>query len=1203
MAGDLEDGCRLKLLEESQMQFNFKKAALCSALMILLLTSIPAARAQRYLGDIRGQVTDTTGAAIPGAAVVAEESSTHFKTSVVTGADGVYQISGLQPGTYSVVVSAKSFSGQTQVGIILTAGRLQQIDFKLQPGAATQTVRVSAQAPLIDTSSPNIATTFSTKEVTDLPNNGRDPFVMAEMAAGVLDTGSGDYFQGKSSQYTNPYSGAAIQITTSGSGGHNRLTLDGIPDDPAERFSGATYNGFVPSPEAVQEVKVEDSIADAEIGHGNGTVTNTVIRTGTNQLHGALYYVFQNTYLNANTYEKVPNQNNPNPALRTPRNNDQISQTGAVVDGPVYIPRLYDGRNKTFFMVAFERYQTHTAQNYSTRLPTAAELKGDFSGLCSSFDANGLCTSGVQLYNPLSPVDANGNRTEYFAYNNIAPYINSAGAAFASYFPSPNVSNATALTNPNYISTQTSYRSSYPSLIVRIDQALGSKNKINGIIFRSGLTQSFPLEGFDKGIGPTNSSTGYGYSVYRNNRGGSVDDVEQFSDSMVLDSRFGLIYHPFGLTYPGNSNFDLSSVHVNSTGLPYQTFPGEWMSSDGYAGLAAGAGGQISTDALGSLAETLTKTWGPHTVRFGFQGELTRYNVENPQSGFGLNAQSGAGFVFDRRFTQQNINAPVGSEANSGDPMADMLLGYFSQANYNINIAYALQQLYEAVFAQDDWRVNDRLTLNLGMRWGYESPLTERYNRMVTNFCITCTNPLQTSVPSLPLYGGLEFASASHRLEYPRDLSAFQPRLGFAYQFTPQTVLRGGFGIIYFNTLETPYATGFSQATSYTNTSDGAHPLNSMNDPFPSGVTLPTGSTLGLATGIGQNINFIDQNHRQPRSAQYTLSLQRQLPWRLAVQAAYVGNHVSDLEVNHNINFLPAKYYNQGSAEVTYLNEQVANPMAGQIPGNATLNGAMIQRYYLLLPYPEFGSVNENDSSIGRTSYNALEIQASKPMGHHFSLQGNFTWDKEMERVGYRNAFDTQLSSDQTSNPDIAANVWGTYVFPDFNTRPAWERLTLGGWELNGVLRYEDGNLISAPSNVDIIGDPKQPHPTDARYINTCYENTQGVKVLSTPSAPACDSLSPNPAYRQRIAYTSQLNNPYIGVRVRLRPLMDASLFKRFILRPGVSFEIRGEFFNVLNTPEFGGPGTGIGSSTFGQVTLVQANDARIGQLTGRINF
>ncbi|MCU1321092.1 MAG: Cna domain protein [Acidobacteriaceae bacterium] len=1170
-----------------------------SAIFVLLFCITFRANAQAYLGSIKGEVTDPGGAKVPGAMVVAEEASTHFKTSGVSNGSGAYTFAALNPGTYKVSVTAASFKTENRQDVVLTAGQAQVVDFQLSSGAVTETVEVQASNNLLDAGSANLATTLSTKEVTDLPNVGRNPFVLATLAAGVT---TGAYMQSKSSQFTQPFSGVSVQITAQGNGGHNRLTLDGIPDDPAERFSGASYTGFVPSPEAVQEVKVQTSIFDAQIGHGNGTVTNTVVRGGNNKVHGAAYYAFQNTYLNANTYEKVPNQDGAlNPASPTRRNNDQLSQTGIVIDGPVRIPRLYDGRNKTFFMFAFERYASHTAVNYSARVPTAAERAGDFSGLCTGgFNGAGLCLAGVQLYDPNSPLDGNNNRTAYFSNNNIVSRINPAGAALASYLPLPNVAGAPITSAANYISNQTSYPSTYPSFIGRIDHAFGSKNKLNAILFRSGLTQKYPLQGFPKGIGPT----GYGYSVYRNNRGGSIDDVHQFSSSMVLDSRFGLIYHPFGLTYPGNSGFDLGSIGITNNSLPYSTFPG-FTASDSYAGVAPGAGGQISESTTGSLEEILTKTFGSHTLRFGFEGNLIRYNVQNPQSGFGA-------FAFDRRFTQKNsVSATVGSDAGSGDPIASLLLGAFSSASYNNSAAYALQQIYAAPFVQDDWRVNKKLTLNLGVRWDYESPFSERYNKQVSNFCTTCTSPLQASVPGLTLNGGLQFTSPSNRFPYPRDLNNFQPRLGAAYQATPTTVARAGFGIIYFNTLETPIGTGFSQTTSYNNFTTSA-PTNSLTSPFPSGVAAPTGSSLGLSTALGQSVSFIDPNHVQPKSAQYSVSVQQEFPGKIALQVAYVGSRPTRLEVNHNINILPSNYYDQGSAEVSFLNAAVANPMAGKFTGTTSLNSATIARNLLLLPYPEFGSVTAQYSSIGSAPYNSLQVQVTRPMRNHFSLQGNFTWSKTMLRQGFYGsttstdnaAYATnKLYSVQDANSTLVANIFGTVQFPKFAARPYFERLIVGGWQLNSILRAQNGNLISAPGAVDIIGDPHQANPTYGRYINTCYQNTNGVNVQSTSSAPACDSLSPTPAYRQRLAYTTQNNSTVLNIRQRIHPLLDASLFKVFALREGVSFEIRGEFFNVLNTPNFGGPNTSIGNSTFGAVTLTQANDARIGQLTGRINF
>jgi hypothetical protein len=1173
---------------------------IAAAAMALILLS-PYSRSQRYLGSIQGEVTDSSGAVIPEANITAEEVTTHFKTLGKTNGSGLYTFGSLNPGTYTVTSTAAGFRSATRSNVVLTAGNLEQVDFKLTPGTANEVVDVvSNESTLIDSGSANISTTLSSKEVTDLPNVGRNPFVMATLAAGVINTGSGGYFQGKSSQFTNPFSGVAVQVTTNGSAGHNRLTLNGIPDDPAERLSGASYTGFVPSPEAVQEVKVQTSIFDAQVGHGNGTVTNTVVRNGTNNYHGAAYYVFQNTYLNANTYEKVPNQNaTVNP---TPRNNDQLSQTGFVFDGPVRIPKVYDGRDKTFFLVSFERYASHTAINYSARVPTTAERNGDFSALCTGgFNSSGLCQAGVQLYDPLSPVDASGNRAAFFPNNNIAGRINATGAALVTYFPNPNVPNSTALTNPNYISTQTSYPSTYPSFIVRFDQALGVNNKLSAIFFRSGLTQNYPLQGFPKAVGPT----GYGYNVYRNNRGGSIDDVHQFSPSLVLDSRLGVLWHPFGLTYPGNQNFDLGSLNMASTGLPYASFPGVTFSSnaattnapntDGYAGLAAGAGGQVSTNMTAALAEILTKTIGRHTLRFGFEGNLIRYNVQNPQSGFGA-------FGFDRRFTQKNsVTTNVGADASSGDALASMLLGYQSTATYNIQAAYALQQIYIAPFVQDDWRFNSKLTFNLGVRWDYESPFTERYNKQVTGFCTTCTNPLQASVTGLTLNGGLQYTNSSNRFPYSQDWNNIQPRIGVAYQPVPSTVFRGGFGIIYFNTLESPIGTGFSQTTSYNNFNTSA-PLNSISNAFPSGVQLPTGSSLGLATALGQSVSYVDQGHVQPKSAQYSASVQQQLPGRVALQVAYVGSRPTRLEVNHNINVLPQQYYDQGAAQVTFLNAAVPNPMAGKFTGTTGLNNATVARNLLLLPFPEFGSVTAQYSSIGSAPYNALQIQVQRSMGR-FSLQGNFTWAKTMLHTSFLNPFDTRLASIQDSNATLVGNVFGTVQLPKFSGSNYVTRMVAGGWQLNGVLRAQNGNLISAPSNVDIIGNPRQSNPTYGRYFNTCYQNTAGVNVLSTASAPACDALSPNPAYRQRLAYTTQHNSTVLNIRQRIHPLVDASLFKQFQIHEGTSFEIRGEFFNLFNTPNFGGPGTGIGSSTFGLVTLTQANDPRIGQLTARINF
>ena len=1170
-----------------------------------LLFCLPFASGQRYLGGIQGDVTDTTGAKVADANITAEEVSTHFKASVKSNDAGTYSFPALNPGTYTVSSTAPSFGTQTRANVVVTAGALQVVNFAMQPGGTSETVQVEAEGnTLIDTGSANIATTLNSQEVADLPNEGRDPYVMATLAVGVVNGGSGGYFQGKSSQFTNPFSGVAVQIGSNGNYGHNRLLLDGIPNDPPERLSGSTYAGFTPSPEAVQEVKVQTSIFDAQIGHGNGTITNTVVKSGTNKLHGAAYYVFQNTYLNANTYERVPNQNGAiNAASATRRNNDQLSQTGAVVSGPVWIPHVYDGRDKTFFMVAFERYASHQAINYTSRVPTAAERNGDFSALCSAFNGSGLCTSGIQIYDPLSPVDASGNRTAYFAGNVIpSTRFNATGVALLQYYPQPNATIANS--SLNYISNQTSYPSTYPSIIGRVDHSFdGGKNTLNAILFRAGLTQNYPLQGFPKGFGPG----GYGYHVYRNTRGGSLDDVHQFSSSLVLDSRLGIVWHPFGLVYPGSSGFDLKSLSINSTGLPYGTFPGISSMSDSYATLAPGAGGQVSTSLVGSLEEVLTKTWGKHTMRFGFEGNLLHYNVQNPQSGF-------SGYSFSRAFTQHNY---LTGDSNSGDPMAALLLGDFSSVGYNVQIAYALAQNYYAPFAQDDWRVTPKLTVNLGLRWDYESPITDRHNRFVAGFCATCANPDQANVAGLTLNGGLQYTSGNNRFPYKRDLNNWQPRLGFAYQVTPTTVARAGYGIIYFNTIESPtsISTGFSQSTSNSNANANL-PISSASNPFPNGIATPTGNSLGLASGVGNGVSFYDPNHVLPKATQFSASVQQQFPGNVSFEVSYVYNKPTELEVNRNLDLLPANYYATGTdyatnlANQTALTKQVPNPMYKQLPAgsSSSLTGATIQQQLLYVPFPEFTSVTELGSSIGSQRYDALQIQVRKPMRHHLDIQGNFTWNKLMNRNFYLDNYATalnQLAYVQDPGATLIAKVFGTVELPKFEASPAYQRLLLGGWKLNAVMRAQNGSLVSAPGGVDQIGDPTAAPRNFQRFFNTCYLNTAGAVVVTSGTSYACDAQSPatNPAYRQRLSFTVQRNYPYINERQRIYPLVDLSAFKQFILREGVSFEIRGAFYNVGNRPNFGGPNTGIGSSGYGAVALTQANDPRIGELTARINF
>jgi hypothetical protein len=565
-----------------------------------------------------------------------------------------------------------------------------------------------------------------------------------------------------------------------------------------------------------------------------------------------------------------------------------------------------------------------------------------------------------------------------------------------------------------------------------------------------------------------------------------------------------------------------------------------------------------------------------------------------------------------------------------------MLLGYPSSGTYGNTIAFALQQKYVAFYAQDDWRLSDKLTINAGLRWDYESPFTERYNRLNGSFCITCVNPLQSSVSGLTLNGGVTFVNTPQSrgpFEAPQKFQNFQPRFGAAYQVTPKIVARGGFGLVYFNTQDSPasQAAGYSNSTSYVATTNSVYPFTSIASPWPSGVQLPSGNSLGLSTQLGQSVSAPDPNGVQPKMWQWSANLQVQLPGQVALQIGYAANKVTELPINSNINPLPATFMGTSAAplsstQIGALTASVANPMAGKLPGSS-LNGATVQQYLLDVPFPEFTSVTDQYIPKGSALYNALQISANKQMSHNFEIQGNLTYSKIMDQNIFLNPQSQTPFRYQDPQPNILSNFWGTYHFSALSDKPLGVREVLGGWKLQGVLRADNATLIANPGSVGNSGgtsggsqygtsqtytqlaNPKAAYRSYTRYFNTCYQNSSGALVYTTVSAsgaivPGCDSTNNNvPAFKANPNFTLNNIGPYMNVRELVHPLMDVSLFKTFSIHESTTFEIRGEAFNVLNTPNFGGPGTTPGSSSYGYVTLTQANDPRLLQLTARINF
>jgi len=1140
-----------------------------------VLLALPLA-AQEYRATITGTVVDPSGAAVPNVQVDARNLETSVVTSARSNEAGVYTIPFLLPGTYDLMASAGGFKQAVRKGIELHAGDKVQSDLKLEVGVATETVTVAAESEQLRTATASMGQTVNNTEVRDLPNMGRNTYMMADLATGMytaLATTSQSTAAGR------PYDGASAQMSSEGIGSQYQIMLNGIPNAPEERASAAIYVGFVPSPDSVEEVTVQTHMYDAQYGHSSGTVVNAVLKGGTNTLHGSLYEFFRNDKLNANSFAGN--------AARNPRGVMRWNQPGFVIDGPVRIPKVYNGTDKTFFMLNMEWIRNASPLPYTASYPTQAERNGDFSSLVN---ANG---QAITIYDPSSYTLTNGQYLRQPFAGNVIPksLINPIGQALINSYPLPNIPGTTGGFN-NYVVSPNSQQDKYHSVSSRVDHQINEKNRLSMMGFSNVRHQLFPTYGW---ADPASSP---GYLHFRNNHGGSIDWTNTLSSTTVLDVKYGFIFHPFQVGLYAD-NYDITKLGFSKavvSQLPHLNYPGITVS--GFTGTIGNAGtgtpttSQYTTTFDHSLSATLSKTHGRHSIKFGGELYIMKANNNTPVSN--LNT-----FAFSAGWTQQN--AQTGS-STAGISWASLLLGWpqsSSGGGYSVTIASAFQQIYEGFFIQDDFRVTNRLTLNLGLRWEYESPMSERYNRQNAGFDFNSTNPLQSQVTGITLKGGLLFTDNNNRFPFTKDLNNWGPRVGASYRLGENTVLRGGFGTNYSVTFQTGGNTGYSANTSMITTNDsGLTPTNGLSNPFPTGIIQPTGSSLGLSTALGQGFTFADPDRTIPKIYNYSLALQHQFKGQTLVEVAFAGNYASQLSVSKAINFLPRSFYALPGYPIpvssTTLLAQVTNPMAGKIPGSS-LNNATIAYQSLQVPYPEFGGITESTNPIGKSLYNSLQISVEKRF--HSGLQGrlSYTWDKIMQQTGYLNDQDdwSMLARVQAGEPTKVLTVSMSYVLPIFSHGSGFLHNVLGGWEANGILRYLNGSLVSAPGGVYSTGlNPKLDNRTYQQWFNTCTLSTTGARQN-------CIDANQPVAFVQTPPYTLRsLSTVLPGVRTEVPTTVDFSIFKNFQIHERAKMQFRANAYNLANTPIFGGPNT-----TTGVIGIGQVNDPRIVELALKLNF
>jgi hypothetical protein len=1130
--------------------------------------------AQEYRATVSGNVTDPSGASVPRADIEIRNVETQAVATAQTNDSGAYSVPFLLPGTYSLTASAPGFKQAVRPNIELHAGDKVQADLRLEVGVATETVTVAGASEQLKTATASMGQTINTMEARDLPIMGRNSYMLADLATGMysaLNTTS------QASGFGRPYDGASAQMSSEGIGSQYQIMLNGIPNAPEERASAAIYVGFVPSPDSVEEVTVQTHTYDAQYGHSAGTVVNAVLKGGTNTYHGSLYEFFRNDKLNANNFSGN--------AAGSARGVMRWNQPGFVIDGPVRIPKIYNGKDKTFFMFNMEWIRNASPLPYTASYPTAAERSGDFSSLVNS---NG---QPVLIYDPLTTTLVNGQYIRQPFAGNVIPAnrINPIGKALIGDYPLPNIPGTLGGFN-NYVVSPNSQQDQYHSLSSRVDHQINEKNRLTMMGFSNVRHQLFPDYGW------ANPAASPGYLHFRNNHGGSLDWTNTISPTTVLDIKYGFIFHPFQVGLYGD-NYDISKLGFSQQFIaeaPRLNYPGLNI-GNGYTGTIGNAGtgtpttSQYTTTFDHSLSGTLNKIIGKHSLKAG--GELYIMKANNNTPASSINP-----FSFSSGFTQQN--AQTGS-ATAGNPFASLLLGWPSGGGLSYTIASAFQQIYQGFFVQDDWRITSRLTLNLGLRWEYESPMSERYNRQNAGFAFGVTNPLQSQVTGLTLQGGLLFTDGSHRYPFVRDLNNWGPRIGASYKLFKNTVLRGGFGTNYSVTFQTGGNTGFSANTSYVSSNDAnLTPANGLSNPFPGGVVQPSGSTLGLSTALGQGFSFADPNRTIPKVYNYSLALQQQLPGHTLLEVAFAGNDATQLPVSKNINFLPRSYYalpgNAIPVPSTTLLAQVTNPMAGKIPGSS-LNNATVADQSLLIPYPEFGGITESTHAIGRSLYNSMQVSVEKRFAAGLQGRFSFTWDKIMQETGYLNDQDdfSMLARVQAGEPSKIATLSFTYLLPIFANGKGFLHNVLGGWEANGIVRYLNGSLVGAPGGVYSTGiNPKLDDPTYQQWFNTCTLNTSGVRQN-------CANANQPVAFIQTPPFTLRtLSGVMPGIRTEVPTTMDFAMFKTFQFHEKAKLQFRANAYNLANTPIFGGPNT-----TSGVIGIGQVNDPRIVELGLKLNF
>lgn len=1144
-----------------------------STLSLALFSAVflaPAVHAQVVTASLSGLVHDPSGAVIPGASIEVLNTATNFEAHSKTAADGRFAFPSLPPGApYSVIVEAPGFKRAERSGIVLEVNQQASVDIALQLGISTETVTVTGEAPLLETNTATMGQVIDNRGIVNLPLNQRNPYSLVFLAPGVHGSVS------------NQYNSDNISIN-GGRPGSTQILVDGIPSAPP---LVQPIQGFAvfPSVDAVQEFKVQSNTYSPEFGRSGSGVINLIYKSGTNTLHGSVFDFLRNSDLDANGF--FANANG------SPLSSFRRNQFGASLGGPVVIPKLYDGHNRTFFFFAYEGLRQGSADSVTTTVPTELQRDGDFS---QTFNSAGKL---VSIYNPATTRRLNGiYQRQLFPGNVIpAPDLDPVAVNIVKYYPLPNRPGLPYSGTNNYFASGVSTINSN-QMDAKMDEQLNDTNRFFFRYSYRHLDQPYPLL-FPHTIAVAEG----GVSKPQFSSSAAFDYTYTLSPTFLMEFQYGFarVLVPFTPQSLGFNPTQLGFPDYIARNADILMFPG--ISPQGYAKLGNG-GPQFVHNAFEqhSLSWNNTKVLNRHTLKFGWEGRLFLVNDRESLAADGT-------FNFTRSFTQ-GPNANTGS-AVAGNSIASLLLGLGSSGSMTLDSKNAATRSeYYAWYFGDDFQVNRRLTLNLGIRYSLEVPRTERYDRMNV-FDPDVASPAAGLAGIPGLKGGLEFVGLNGfpRRQFDPQKTDWAPRFGFAFQPAANWVLRGGYGIFFGPSYRAAAGTvgnnGFNSTTSYVGSLNGVTPYNYLSNPFPNGFAPISGNSLGLLTGLGQDIAApIKGDNHMPYTQNWSFDIQRQFPGNILLDAAYVGAHSLHLtkagETDYNLDQLTPQQLQLGHQ----LESLVPNPFYGLVT-TGPLAAPEIAYAALITPFPEFASVSANFPTGGYSIYHALQMKLQKRFSSGLTMLASFTGQKLIDdysvianlgvNSGIQNIYDDRgeraISSNDVSRLLVVSAVYNLPFGRGRHFGAYWNRFTnavLGGWEMNGIYTYQTGFPLPLETGNDTA---------DAQE-DTLRPNTNGQNPgLSGPVIDRLNEYFNTSVFSQPAPFTfGNVGRTLPNVRSPSTYNIDYSLFKNFDLTERFRLQFHAEAYNLFNQVIFGMPETDLSADDFGVISSQQNSPREI---------